>query len=90
MNWSCICASLERQYVLSAKPNGTKRENNLIPAAVSLFVCGAIQKFPKYINKNYYVLPGFYSAPSPSWEHNNGNTFTNNKPNHSTRHRLPH
>jgi hypothetical protein len=27
---------------------------------------GAIQKFPKYINKNYYVLPGSYSAPSPS------------------------
>jgi hypothetical protein len=27
---------------------------------------GAIQKFPKYINNNYYVLPGSYSAPSPS------------------------
>jgi hypothetical protein len=26
---------------------------------------GAIQKFPKYINKNYYVLPGSYSASSP-------------------------
>ncbi|PNF16230.1 hypothetical protein B7P43_G15297, partial [Cryptotermes secundus] len=26
----------------------------------------AIQKFPKYINKNYYVLPGSYSAPSLS------------------------
>jgi hypothetical protein len=25
-----------------------------------------IQKFPKYTNKNYYVLPGSYSAPSPS------------------------
>jgi hypothetical protein len=31
-----------------------------------LNVRGAIQKFPKYINKNYYVLPGSYSAPSPS------------------------
>jgi hypothetical protein len=29
-------------------------------------ICGAVQKFPKYINKNYYVLPGSYSAPSPS------------------------
>jgi hypothetical protein len=26
----------------------------------------AIQKFLKYINKNYYILPGSYSAPSPS------------------------
>jgi hypothetical protein len=24
---------------------------------------GAIQKFPKYINNNYYVLPGSYSVP---------------------------
>jgi hypothetical protein len=28
-----------------------------------MFVRGAIQKFPKYSNKNYYVLPGSYSAP---------------------------
>jgi hypothetical protein len=26
---------------------------------------GVILKFPKYINKNYYVLSGSYSAPSP-------------------------
>jgi hypothetical protein len=37
-----------------------------------MLIRSAIQKFPKYINKNYYVLPESYSAPSPSkqppWE----------------------
>jgi hypothetical protein len=30
------------------------------------YIRGAIQRFQKYINKNYYVLPESYSAPSPS------------------------
>jgi hypothetical protein len=31
---------------------------------VNLKLRGSIQEFPKYINKNYYVLPGSYFAPS--------------------------
>jgi hypothetical protein len=34
--------------------------------ALSQQIRGAIQKFLKYINKNYHFLPGSYSAPSPS------------------------
>jgi hypothetical protein len=30
-----------------------------------VYIRGAIQKFPKYVNKNYYVLPGSFCAPSP-------------------------
>jgi hypothetical protein len=31
-----------------------------------ILIRGSIQKFRKYSIKNYYLLPGFYSAPSPS------------------------
>jgi hypothetical protein len=34
--------------------------------SVKKHVLGVFQKFPKYINENYYILSGSYSAPSPS------------------------
>jgi hypothetical protein len=45
--------------------NDDKQEIEDLSKLLLALLRGAIQKFPKHINENYYVLPEPYSAPSP-------------------------